>query len=72
MIVERDSSIKLLGVWIDENLTLGGEVGGWGVGVEGDSYSYLFKIKLQKNIEHCLKQIFFGYVHAHINYPNTT
>ena len=33
MIVERDSSIKLVGVWIDENLTLGGAgVGGGGGG----------------------------------------
>ena len=39
--VERESSIKLRGVWIDENLT-------WGGG--GGVHSHTFLKKIEKNV----------------------
>ena len=64
--IERESSIKLLGVWIDENLT-------W------RDHIHTVKNKIAKNIGHlyqgkhylndnCLKQIYFAYIHAYLNY----
>ena len=66
--VERESSIKFLGVWIDENLT-------W------RDHIHTVENKIAKNIgilyqgkhyldENCLKQFYFVYIHAHLNYEN--
>ena len=68
MTVERESSIKFLGVWIDENLT-------W------RDHIHTFENKVAKYIgllyqgkhyldENCLKQIYFAYIHAYVNYAN--
>ena len=64
----RESSIKYLGVWIDENLT-------W------RNHRHTVENKITKNIrllyqgkhyldEKCLKQIYFAYINAYINYAN--
>ena len=66
--VESESSIKCLGVWIDENLT-------W------RDHIHTVENKIAKNIglyhqgkhyfdENCLKQIFFAYIHTYLNYAN--
>ena len=66
--VERESSVKVLGIWIDENLT-------W------RDHIHTIKSKIVKNIgllyqgkhyldDNCLKQIYFAYIHAYINYAN--
>ena len=66
--VERESSIKFLGVWIDENLT-------W------RDHIHTVENKIAKNIgllyqgkhyldDNCLKQIYFAYIHAYLNYAN--
>ena len=66
--VERESSIKFLGVWMDENLT-------W------RSHIHIIKNKIAKYIgllyqgrhyfnKNCLKQIYFVYKHAYLNYAN--
>ena len=66
--VERESSIKLLRVWIDENLK-------W------RDYIHTVENKITKNIgllyqekyyheDNCLKQIYFAYIHAYLNYAN--
>ena len=66
--VERESSIKVLGVWADENLT-------W------RDHIHAVENKIAKNIgllyqgklyldDNCLKQIYFAYIHAYINYAN--
>ena len=68
--VERESSTKFLGIWIDENLT-------W------RDYFHIAENKVPKNIgllyqrsitsmldEYCLKQIYFVYIHAYLNYAN--
>ena len=66
--VERESSIKFLKVSIDENLT-------W------RDHVHTVENKIAKNIgflyqgkyyldEHCLKQIYFAYIHAYLNYAN--
>ena len=66
--IERQSSIKLLGVWIDENLT-------W------RDHIHTVENKIAKNIgflyqgkhyldDNCLKQIYFAYIHANLNYAN--
>ena len=66
--IERESSIKFLGVWIDENLT-------W------MDHIHTVENKFAKNIgllyqgkydldDNCPKQIYFAYVHAYLNYPN--
>ena len=66
--IERESSIKFLGVWIDENLT-------W------RDHIHTVENKIAKNIgllyqgkhyldDNCLKQIFFAYIHAYLNYAN--
>ena len=66
--VERKSSIKFLGVWIDENLT-------W------RDHIHTIENKIAKNIvlsyqgkhyfdDNCLKQIYFAYINAHLNYVN--
>ena len=66
--VERESSIKFLGVWVDENLT-------W------RDHIHTVESKVAKNIgllypgkhyldDKCLKQIYFTYIHAYLNYAN--
>ena len=66
--IERESSIKFLGVWIDENLT-------W------RDHIHTVENKIAKNIgllyqgkhyldDNCLKQIYFAYIHAYLNYAN--
>ena len=66
--IERESSIKFLGVWIDENLT-------WRVHI------HIVENKIAENIgllyqekhyldDNCLKQIYFAYIHAYLNYAN--
>ena len=61
---ERESSIKFLGVWIDENLT-------W------SDHIHTVENKIAKNIgplyqgkyyldDNCLKQIYFAYIHAYL------
>ena len=66
--VEHDSSIKFLGVWIDENLT-------W------RNHIQTIENKIAKNVgllyqgkyyldENCLKQSYFVYIHAYLNYVN--
>ena len=66
--IERESSIKFLGVWIDENLT-------W------RDHIHTVESKVAKNIgllypekhyldDKCLKQIYFTYIHAYLNYAN--
>ena len=66
--VKRESSIKFLGVWIDENLTWMDPI-------------HTIENKIAKNIgllfqgkpyldENCLKQIYFAYIHGHINYAD--
>ena len=67
-LVNSESSIKFLGVWIDENLT-------W------MDHIQTVENKIAKNIgllyqgkhyldENCLKQIYFAYIHAYSNYTN--
>ena len=67
-IVEHESSIKFLGVWIDENLT-------W------RDHIHTTENKIAKNIgllyqgkpyleDKCLKQIYFAYMHVYLNYAN--
>ena len=55
---ERGSSVKFLGVWIDENLTWRDQI-------------HTFENKIAKNIgllyqgkHNCLKQIYFAYIHV--------
>ena len=70
--IERESSIKFLGVWIDENLT------------SRDNFRTV-ENKIAKNIgllyqgkyqgkhyldDNCLKQIYFACTHAYLNYAN--
>ena len=66
--VERESSIKFLRLWIDENLT-------W------RDHIHTVENKIAKNIgflyqgkhyldENCLKQIYFAYIHAYLHYAN--
>ena len=66
--VERESSIKVLGVWADENLT-------W------RDHIHAVENKIAKNIrllyqgkhyldDNCVKQICFAYIHAYLNYAN--
>ena len=66
--VECESSIKFLRVWIDENLT-------W------RDHIHTVENKLTKNIgllyqrkyyldDKCLKEIYFAYIHAYLNYAN--
>ena len=66
--IERESSIKFLGVWIDENLT-------W------RDHIHTVENKIAKNIgllyqgkhyldDNCLKPIYFAYIHAYLNYAN--
>ena len=67
--VERESSIKFLGVSIGENLT-------W------RDHIHTVENKIAKNIglllyqgkhyldENCLKQIFFAYIHTYLSYAN--
>ena len=68
--VERESSIKFLRVWIDENLT-------W------MDHIHTAENKIAKNIgllyqgkhyldENCLRQIYFAYIHAYLNYASLT
>ena len=68
MTVERESSIKFLGVWIDENLT-------W------RDHIHTVENKIAKNIEplyqgkhylekNCFEQIYFAYIHPYLNYAN--
>ena len=61
---ERGSSVKFLGVWIDENLTWRDQI-------------HTFENKIAKNIgllyqgkHNCLKQIYFAYIHTYLNYTN--
>ena len=64
--VERESSVNFLGVRIDENLT-------W------RDHMHTVECKIAKNIglsnqgkhyldENCLKEIYFAYIHAYLNY----
>ena len=66
--IERESSIKFLEVWIDENLT-------W------RDHIHTLENKIAKNIgllyqrkhypgDNCLKQIYFAYIDAYLNYAN--
>ena len=66
--VEDDSSIKFLRIWIDENLT-------W------RNHIHTVENKIAKNIgllyqgkyylnKNCLKQSYFVYIHAYLNYAN--
>ena len=66
--IEHESSIKFLGVWIDENLT-------W------RDHNHTIENKIAKNIgplyhgkhyldDNCLKQIYFAYIHAYLSYAN--
>ena len=66
--VEHESSIKILGVWIDENLI-------W------RDHIHTNENKITKNIgllyqgkpyleDKCLKQIYFAYMHVYISYAN--
>ena len=66
--IERESSIKFLGVWADENLT-------W------RDHIHTVENKIAKNIallyqgklyldDNWLKQLYFAYIHAYINYAN--
>ena len=68
--VERESSIKFLKVSIDENLT-------W------RDHVHTAENKIAKNIgflyqgkhyldENCLKQIYFPYIHAYLNYAKAS
>ena len=68
--VERESPIKCLGVRIDENLTCRDHI-------------HTVENKIAKNIgllyqgkhyrdENFLKQIYFAYIHAYLNYANIT
>ena len=63
--IEHESSIRFLGVWIDENLTWRDDI-------------HTVKNKIAKNIgllyqgkhcldDNCLKQIYFAYIHAYIH-----
>ena len=66
--VERESSIKFLGVWIDENLTSTDHIHA----VENEiarNIGFLYQGK-QYLDENCLKQIYFAYIHAYLNYAN--
>ena len=67
--VQRESSIKFLGVWIDENLTRRDHI-------------HAVENKIAKNIgllykgrhyldDKCLRQIYFAYLHVYLNYANT-
>ena len=69
-IIELESSIKSLEVWIDENLT-------W------RNHIHTVENKIAKNIgllyqrkhyldleDNCLKQIYFAYIHVYLNYAN--
>ena len=66
--IERESSIKFLGVWIDENLT-------WRDHIHTAENKiakiigllYQRKHYLDKN---CLKQTYFTYIHAYLNYAS--
>ena len=66
--IKRESSIKFLGGWIDENLT-------W------RNHIHTIENKIAKNIgllyqgndyldDNCLKQIYFTYIHAYLNHAN--
>ena len=66
--IEREASTGFLGVWIDENLT-------WRDNI------HTVENKIAKNIgllyqgkhyldDNCLKQIYFAYIHAYLNYAN--
>ena len=66
--IERESSTKFLGVWIDENLT-------WRYHI------HIVENKIAKNIgllyqgkhyldDNFLKQIYFAYIHAYLDYAN--
>ena len=66
--IERESSIKFLGVWLDENLTWRDPI-------------HTVENRIAKNIgllyqgkycvdDSCLKQIYFAYIHADLNYAN--
>ena len=66
--VEHESLINFLGVWIDEKLT-------W------RDHIHTLKNKFATNIgplykgkhyldKNCLKQIYFDYIHAFLNYAN--
>ena len=67
--IKVESSIKFLGVWIDENLT-------W------RDHIHAVENKIAKNAgllyqgkhylhDDFLKQIYFAYIHAYLNYANT-
>ena len=66
--IERESSIKFLGVWIDENLT-------W------RDHIHTVENKIANNIgllyqgkhyldDNCFKQIYFAYINAYLNCAN--
>ena len=68
--IEHESSIRFLGVWIDENLT-------W------RDHIHTVENKIAKNIgllyqgkhyldENCLRQIYFAYIHVDLNYASLT
>ena len=62
--IERESSNTFLGVWIDENLTWRDHI-----------HTVENKIGLLYQGTHyiddnCLKQIYFAYIHAYLNYAN--
>ena len=66
--VECESSIKFLGVWIGENLT-------WRDHIQTVEYKIAKNIGLLYQGKHylddkCLKQIYFAYIHAYLNYVN--
>ena len=65
---EREASMKFLGVWIDENLPWRDHIhtvenkNAKNMGLLYQGKHYLF-VK-------CLKQIYFAYIHAYLNYAN--
>ena len=66
--IERESSIKFLGVWIDENLTWRDHIHTFENKVaKYIGLLYQGKHYLDKNY---LKQIYFAYIHAYVNYAN--
>ena len=66
--VQRESSIKFLGIWIDKNVTWRNHIHA----VENKiakSIGLIYQGKHYLN-DNCLKQIYFAYINAYLNYAN--
>ena len=69
-VIERENSIKFLGVLLDENLTWSNHISCIHNKIS-KNIGLLYKARIYLNPK-CLKHIYFSFIHSYLNYANIT